>query len=142
MIPAPAGVRLWLATGHTYMRRGFPVLALLGHETLKAGSHAGHLFVFRGKRGDLIKVIWHHGQRACLFSKRLEKGRFIWPGADHEDGCHRRFCDDLSGAARLSAGGDRLAGTASDVSATDRQLNDEPTVIDVDRLVRGSREAV
>jgi len=79
MIPVPAGVRVWLATGHTDMRRGFPGLALLVQETLKQDPHAGHLFVFRGKRGDLIKVIWHDGQGACLFSKRLERGRFIWP---------------------------------------------------------------
>src|SRR2546430_13000382 len=45
----------------------------------KADPHCGHLFVFRGRRGDLIKVIWHDGQGACLFSKRLERGRFIWP---------------------------------------------------------------
>jgi transposase len=61
------------------MRRGFPGLALLVQETLKADPHSGHLFVFRGKRGDLIKIIWHDGQGACLFSKRLERGRFIWP---------------------------------------------------------------
>ncbi len=79
MIPVPAGVRVWLAAGHTDMRRGFPGLALLVQETLKADPHCGHLFVFRGRRGDLIKVIWHDGQGACLFSKRLEKGRFIWP---------------------------------------------------------------
>ena len=81
MIPVPAGVRVWLATGHTDMRRGFPGLALQVQETLKADPHAGHLFVFRGKRGDLIKVIWHDGQGACLYSKRLERGRFIWPAA-------------------------------------------------------------
>ena len=79
MIPVPAGVRVWLATGHTDMRRGFPGLALMVQETLKADPHAGHLFVFRGKRGDLVKIIWHDGQGACLFSKRLERGRFIWP---------------------------------------------------------------
>lgn len=79
MIPVPAGVRVWLATGHTDMRRGFPSLALLVQETLKADPHNGHLFVFRGKRGDLVKIIWHDGQGACLFSKRLERGRFIWP---------------------------------------------------------------
>lgn len=79
MIPVPAGVRVWLATEHTDMRRGFPGLALQVQEPLKADPHASHLFVFRGKRGDLIKVIWHDGQGACLFSKRLEKGRFIWP---------------------------------------------------------------
>ena len=79
MIPVPAGARVWLATGYTDMRRGFPGLALQVQETLKADPHAGHLFVFRGKRGDLIKVIWHDGQGACLFSKRLERGRFVWP---------------------------------------------------------------
>jgi len=79
MIPVPAGVRVWLATGCTDMRRGFPGLALMVQETLKADPHAGHLFVFRGKRGDLVKIIGHDGQGACLFSKRLERGRFIWP---------------------------------------------------------------
>ena len=79
MIPVPSGARVWLATGHTDMRRGFPSLALLVQETLKVNPHGGHLFVFRGKRGDLVKIIWHDGQGACLFSKRLERGRFIWP---------------------------------------------------------------
>ena len=86
MIPVPTTtvtgtVRVWLATGHTDMRRGFPGLALLVQERLKADPHAGHLFVFRGRRRDLIKIIWHDGQGACLFSKRLERGRFISPAA-------------------------------------------------------------
>ena len=81
MIPVPSGVRVWLATGHTDMRKGFASLALVVQETLKTDAHAGHLFVFRGRRGDLIKIIWHDGQGACLFSKRLERGRFIWPAA-------------------------------------------------------------
>jgi transposase len=79
VIPVPAGVRVWLAVGHTDMRRGFPGLAVLVQETLKADPHSGHLFVFRGKRGDLVKIIWHDGHGACLFQKRLERGRFIWP---------------------------------------------------------------
>ena len=79
MIPVPAGVRVWLATGHTDMRKGFPGLALLVQEKLKTDPHCGHLFVFRGRSGGLVKVIWHDGQGACLFSKRLERGRFIWP---------------------------------------------------------------
>ena len=79
MIPVPSGARVWLATGVTDMRKGFPGLALLVQETLKRDPHGGHLFVFRGRRGDLIKVLWHDGQGACLFSKRLERGRFIWP---------------------------------------------------------------
>jgi len=81
MIPVPSGVRVWLATGHTDMRKGFPGLALVVQEALKRNPHNGHLFVFRGRRGDLIKVLWHDGQGACLFSKKLERGRFIWPSA-------------------------------------------------------------
>jgi transposase len=79
MIPIPSGVRVWLATGHTDMRCGFPRLAILVQETLKCDPFDGNLFIFRGRRGDLIKIIWHDGQGACLFMKRLERGRFIWP---------------------------------------------------------------
>ena len=43
--------------------------------------HSGALFAFKGKRGDLIKLLWWDGQGLCLFAKRLEKGRFIWPMA-------------------------------------------------------------
>jgi transposase len=52
MIPLPAGVQVWLATGHTDMRKGFDGLALLVQETLKRNPHDGHLFVFRGRRGQ------------------------------------------------------------------------------------------
>ena len=61
MIAIPGNVRVWLQEG------------------LKRDPHAGDLYVFRGRRGDLIKVIWHDGQGACLFTKRLERGRFLWP---------------------------------------------------------------
>jgi transposase len=66
-------------SGHTDMRKGFPGLALLVQEALKRDPFDGNLFIFRGRRGDLIKIIWHDGQGACLFTKRLERGRFIWP---------------------------------------------------------------
>ena len=79
MIAFPAGVRVWLATGHTDMRRGFDGLSLLVQEQLKRDPHSGQLFVFRGRRGGLIKILWHDGQGLCLFAKRLERGRFIWP---------------------------------------------------------------
>src|ERR1700716_4086773 len=81
MIAIPGNVRVWLATGHTDMRRGFPSLARLVQEGLKCAPHIGDLYVFRGRRGDLIKIIWHDGQGACLFTKRLERGRFLWPSA-------------------------------------------------------------
>ena len=81
MIPIPKGVRVWLATGHTDMRCGFPSLALRVQEVLKHNPMDGGLFCFRGKRGDLLKVIWHDGQGACLFT---ERGRFIWPSVAGE----------------------------------------------------------
>ena len=79
MIPVPAGVRVWLATGRTDMRRGMDGLALQVQEALRLDPHSGHIFAFRGRRGDLIKILWHDGQGACLFAKRLERGRFLWP---------------------------------------------------------------
>ena len=79
MIPVPTGARVWLATGYTDMRRGFPSLALQVQEVLHKDPLSGHLFVFRGRRGDLIKVLWHDGLGMSLYAKRLERGRFIWP---------------------------------------------------------------
>lgn len=61
MIPVPTGVRVWLATGATDMRRGMNGLALQVQEGLGRDPHAGDLYVFRGRRGDLIKVLWHDG---------------------------------------------------------------------------------
>lgn len=84
MIPVPAGVHVWLATGHTDMRKGFNGLAMCVQEMLKRDPHSGNLFVFRGKRGDLVKLLWHDGQGMCLFAKRLERGRFIWPATAGE----------------------------------------------------------
>jgi transposase len=79
MIPFPGGARVWLATGRTDMRKGMNGLALQVQEVLKRDPHSGHLFVFRGRRGDLLKILWHDDQGMCLFVKRLEAGRFIWP---------------------------------------------------------------
>ena len=79
MIPVPSGTRVWLAAGHTDMRKGFNSLALVVQEVLKRDPHCGHLFVFRGRKGNLVRIIWHDGQGACVFTKRLERGRFLWP---------------------------------------------------------------
>jgi transposase len=81
MIPVPASTRVWLAAGVTDMRKGFNGLSALAETVLEQDPFSGHLFVFRGRRGDLLKMIWFDGQGACLFSKRLEKGRFVWPSA-------------------------------------------------------------
>lgn len=79
MIPVPSGTQVWLAAGHTDMRKGFNSLALMVQEVLKRDPHCGHLFVFRGRQGNLVRIIWHIGQGACVFTKRLERGRFLWP---------------------------------------------------------------
>lgn len=81
MIGLPRGTRIWLVTGQTDMRRGFNGLAALVQEKLDTNPFNGHLFVFRGRRGDLIKLLWWDGDGQCLFAKRLERGRFIWPQA-------------------------------------------------------------
>jgi transposase len=81
MIPVPSNTRVWLAAGVTDMRRGFNTLAAQTEASLSEDPYSGHLFVFRGRRGDLLKIIWWDQQGACLFSKRLERGRFVWPAA-------------------------------------------------------------
>ena len=79
MITIPAGVRIHLAMGVTDMRTGFDGLAMLAQEVLKQNPFSGHFFIFRGRRGDLVKLLYWDGQGYCLFAKRLEKGRFVWP---------------------------------------------------------------
>jgi transposase len=75
----PSGVRVWLATGVTDMRRGMNGLALQVQQALQRDPHGGDLYVFRGRRGDLLKVLWHDGLGMSLYAKRLECGRFIRP---------------------------------------------------------------
>jgi len=82
MISLPSNTKVWLATGHTDMRRGFASLALQVQEALHDDPFSGNLFVFRGRRSDLIKVIWHDGHGSCLFTKRLEQHKFIWPSVE------------------------------------------------------------
>jgi transposase len=79
MIPLASGVRVWIATGHTDMRCGMNSLALLVQQAFKRDPHGGDLYVFRGKSGKLLKILWHDGLGMSLYAKRLEAGRFIWP---------------------------------------------------------------
>lgn len=81
MIGPPSGTRVWIAAGFTDLRRGFDGLAALVQTRLEADPFSGHAFVFRGRRGDRIKVLWYDGDGLCLFAKRLESGRFVWPRA-------------------------------------------------------------
>ena len=82
MIQLPAGTRIWIAAGVTDMRRGFDGLSAQVQTVLHEQPFSGHVFVFRGRRGDIVKLLWWDGDGLCLFAKRLESGRFIWPKAD------------------------------------------------------------
>ena len=79
MITVPAGVRIHLALGATDMRKGFDGLSPLVQEVLRADPFSGHLFIFRGKRSSMLKILFHDGNGLCLFSKRLDQGAFTWP---------------------------------------------------------------
>jgi transposase len=81
VIGPPANTRVWLVAGHTDMRKGFDGLAAVAQSALETSPFCGHVFVFRGRRGDLIKLLWFDGQGLLLLAKRLERGRFIWPQA-------------------------------------------------------------
>jgi transposase len=81
MIGLPANTRVWIAARHTDMRKGFNGLAALVQTALADNPYSGHVFVFRGRRGDIIKVLWFDGQGLLLLAKRLERGRFVWPQA-------------------------------------------------------------
>lgn len=81
MIALPSGARIWIAAGVTDMRKGFDGLAALVQETLAEDPFSGQMFVFRGKRGDRVKLLWWDGDGLCLLAKRLERGRFVWPQA-------------------------------------------------------------
>ena len=81
MISLPAGTNIWIAAGITDLRRGFTGLSAIVQLKLDQDPFAGHVFVFRGRRGDLVKILWHDGVGLSLYAKRLDRGRFIWPAA-------------------------------------------------------------
>ena len=88
MISPPAGTRIWLAVGVTDLRRGMYGLAALIETKLMNNVYEGHVFVFRGRRGDLIKLLWADRDGLCLFAKRLERGRFVWPQLEQTGTVH------------------------------------------------------
>jgi len=81
MIHPGPGHRVWLVAGITDMRKGFDGLATVVKTQIDADPLSGHLFVFRGRRGDRIKILWWDGDGLCLYAKRLERGTFVWPQA-------------------------------------------------------------
>lgn len=90
MIHGMSHTKIWLAAGVTDMRKGFNGLSVLTQEILDQDPYSGHIFVFRGRAGDLLKMIWWDGNGACLFTKRLELGRFVWPLSKERSSIHLR----------------------------------------------------
>ena len=86
----PPNAEIWLVAGVTDLRRGFDGLSAQVQTVLNEQPFSGHVFVFRGRRGDIVKVLWFDGDGLCLFSKRLERGRFIWPQATEGTVCLTR----------------------------------------------------
>ena len=78
----PANRRIWIVAGITDMRRGLTSLSGLVQSSLEQSPLSGEVYVFRGRRGDLIKLLFHDGEGICLFQKRLDRGRFVWPQAE------------------------------------------------------------
>lgn len=82
----PRGVKVHVALGITDMRKGLDGLAMLVQGTLQQDPFSGHLFAFRGRRADLIKIVFWDGSGLCLFTKRLEQRHFPWPVAAEAGG--------------------------------------------------------
>jgi transposase len=75
------GVRIWLATAPVDMRRSFDALAEHVRTVLSADPLSGHLFVFRNRTGQRVKILWWDADGYCLYYKRLERGTFQFPAA-------------------------------------------------------------
>ena len=122
MMLVPAGIKVHMAVGYTDLRKGLDSLAVLVEQVLEKDPFSGHMFAFRGKRADMIKVLFWDGSGLCLLTKRLEEGRFAWPVADeygldgHDDG------SAAVDAARRS----RLAETRARVAARGRRMIKKP----------------
>jgi transposase len=81
MIGVPGGALIWLVAGFTDLRKGFDSLCALVQNELHENPFSGHLYIFRGRRGDRIKILWYSRDGVCLFYKRLSDGKFVWPKA-------------------------------------------------------------
>ena len=115
MIPVAASVRIWIASGHTDMRKGMNGLALLVQEGLGRDPFAGDVFVFRGRAGSLIKALWHDGIGLSLYAKRLDRSVYL-----AGDGRWRGGAE--CGPDELSAGSDRLEKSATYLATAERGL--------------------
>lgn len=79
MIAIPTGARIYLALGSTDMRKGFDGLSMLAQQALAQDPFSGSLFVFRGKRGDLLKILWWDGQGFVCLRSGSRRAAFCGP---------------------------------------------------------------
>ncbi|EFX9319379.1 transposase, partial [Shigella flexneri] len=104
MITLPTGTKIWIIAGITDMRCGFNGLASKVQNTLKDDPFSGHIFVFRGRSGKMVKILWADRDGLCLFAKRLAGD----PG--------RESTPDASSVIHAT-GGDRVATSQTDRTA-------------------------
>lgn len=86
MMLLPSGVKVHIAAGVTDMRKGMDGLAMLVERVLREDPFSGHLFAFRGRKANLIKIVFWDGNGLCLFTKRLDQGSFVWPQTNDRGG--------------------------------------------------------
>ena len=123
MIGLPSGTSIWIAAGFTDLRRGFTGLSGMVQTTLQENPFSGHVFVFRGRRGDLIKMLWWDGDGLCLFAKRLERGRFHLAASDKRNSvAYTSAVIDVARRDRLAATGTHANAAAGGVSRNYQQL--------------------
>ena len=79
MLMLPSSVRVFVAAVAVDLRKSFAGPSSLAREQIRQAPLCGHLFVFFGRRGDLVKVLWWDRGGFCIFAKRLERGRFSLP---------------------------------------------------------------
>ena len=115
MMGLGAGTQIWIVAGVTDMRRGFTGLSGMVQTALKENPFSGQVFVFRGKRGDLVKLLWWDGDGLCLFAKRLERGVRSSSGREAVSGT----VSLTFGAVIHAAGRNRLAATGAQLRAAD-----------------------
>lgn len=94
MIFLPPGTRIWLVAGIADMRKSFNGLGELVQHAPDEYPFSGHLFIFRGRKGDTVKILWADTDGLCLFTKRLEEDQFIWPAV--RDGKVAITCSQLA----------------------------------------------
>ena len=117
----PSGSRIWLAAGFTDLRKGMDGLSALVQTALQESPYSGHIFVFRGRRGDKIKILWHSGDGVCLFLQTLERGQIrVASGAERRGVDERGATIDVARGDRLATTEEKCAGAAgSGSSASD-----------------------